>query len=149
MWEWERAAITEFRALDRNHDGFLTPNELVWADSPAGLAAFAMANPALATSSSTTSAPAVSTGASTSTSPFSKKEEKRAEKGRSTDRTAKYVFGALDKNKDGSLSSEEWKNSSSTRTSFERAKVEMTLPIKLDKFMAIYPAPSSRGRRGR
>ncbi|MAG93046.1 MAG: hypothetical protein CMJ48_04785 [Planctomycetaceae bacterium] len=53
-------------------------------------------------------------------------------------RTATYVFEALDTNKDGTLSLDEWSKSRSTRTRFERAGVELKSPVSLEEFTVLF-----------
>ena len=45
-----------------------------------------------------------------------------------------------DKDKDGKLSAEEWQKSSRTRSTFEKKKVKLKLPIDESGFVAAFPA---------
>ncbi len=53
-------------------------------------------------------------------------------------RTATYVFDALDVNKDGTLSLDEWDKSRLTRTRFQRAGVELTSPVSVEEFTVLF-----------
>ena len=55
-------------------------------------------------------------------------------------RRASFVFRSLDRNKDGSLTQEEWERSQSTRRDFEKKNVTPTLPANLEQFGALYIA---------
>ena len=55
-------------------------------------------------------------------------------------RIAKYTFKALDKDKDGTLSAQEWSQSKRTRESFNKKKVKMKLPIDEAGFVAAFPS---------
>ena len=61
---------------------------------------------------------------------------------------AKFNFGRLDLDKDGSLTTEEWSKSQSIRQSFEKAGVKLTLPINADQFAGwqIAVQKADRGR---
>ena len=60
---------------------------------------------------------------------------------------AKYVFGRLDANRDGTLSEEEWRKSETTRQAFEKAGAKLSFPIDADKFAGWQVAVQRAGRR--
>ena len=137
LYEWKLSAIQQFRTLDTNRDGFLTPRELT---STAG-------------SEETTTASTDDTGDSKKESSDDKKSETSTSPGgtvavsaaagpKKDDRTvriAQYTFKALDKDKDGKLSAEEWQKSSRTRSTFAKKKVKLKLPIDEAGFVAAFP----------
>ena len=147
MHEWNRAKLAEFLLLDRNHDGFLTPRELLAAQASGTASligsASAPATPAVAPSAAgspggAVSVPAAATPAATiAAAPSTAAAERAAE---AAQRRAGYVFGALDKDKDGKLSEQEWQQSSGTRASFEKAGVKLTFPVEKDAFVKAFPA---------
>ena len=137
LYEWKLSAIQQFRTLDTNRDGFLTPRELT---STAG-------------SEETTTASTDDAGDSKKESSDDKKSETSTSPGgtvavsaaagpKKDDRTvriAQYTFKALDKDKDGKLSAEEWQKSSRTRSTFAKKKVKLKLPIDEAGFVAASP----------
>lgn len=54
LYEWDRAKLTEFRRLDKNRDGFLTPQELAVTVPPVVAAATPVAAPAAPAATPTT-----------------------------------------------------------------------------------------------
>ena len=136
LYEWKLSAIQQFRTLDKNRDGFLTPRELTsGTDSEETTTASTDASDSGESSddkkAETSSAPGGTVAVSTAAGP--KKDER-------TVRIAKYTFKALDKDKDGKLSAEEWQKSSRTRSTFEKKKVKLKLPIDESGFVAAFPA---------
>lgn len=143
LYEWDRAKFREFFALDVNHDGFLTPRELAQsgdakpaAASSTQLAANKASSPAVSSrgsgSTKGSSPPSSLSGGAITPVQF---DEKSTE-----GRWAKYVFGRLDKDKDGSLTKEEWEQSKSTRGSFEKHKANLSFPAKFADFAGLLVA---------
>lgn len=146
LYEWERAKFAEFRALDRNGDGFLSPKELVAgpsttvATNPASRPSGAVAPSAPSTpppvaspgrpSAATPVAPAASAPAVVTTAPEEDKETKQA----------KFYFKSVDTNKDGTITTEEWTGSRGIRVKFEQANVTPSLPLSEDDFVKEYRA---------
>ena len=132
MYEWPRADLATFRKLDRNHDGFLTPRELLL-----GAATIASAPPtttpaaALSTGSTPSSTPAAATATSTPTATTP------APTG-VTNSQAQTAFSLLDKDKNGTVSTEEWGRSLTTRPAFEKAGILPQLPITQSEFLILY-----------
>jgi Ca2+-binding EF-hand superfamily protein len=121
MYEWDKAKFAEFMALDRNRDGFLTPNELDDPPKPTAVAA-------------TTAKPAPSG------SPTASATDKPATDDNPDTRQAKYFFSLTDKNKNGEISAEEWTASSGIRKMFEKANVAPAMPLKEADFVTHYVA---------
>lgn len=147
LHEWKawrgRAAIAEFRALDRNGDGFLTPRELQSAPSPAPIAAPAVVANAPASSTTTpiattasTATAAASTATTTAspaagaTAPITANDE--------TSKAALRYFDLLDKDRDGKISPSEWKESVRIRGMFQEAKIDISQPMSQADFVANY-----------
>lgn len=134
LYEWDPKRYGEFFRLDRNNDGFLTPAELAAPGSTTGTGS----SPTTATpaaSSSTSSSPSSSTSADSSTAASA--QTTFSENSREY-RFAQFAFRALDRDRDGTLSAEEWSRSRRTRESFERAGVTLPLPANFDQFWAKY-----------
>jgi hypothetical protein len=62
-------------------------------------------------------------------------------------RWAKYVFGRLDKNKDGSLSQDEWNGSVKTRDSFKKHNAQISFPASFESFAGLMVAVSQAERK--
>lgn len=139
LYEWERAKFAEFRALDRNGDGFLSPRELVAASTAAAKPVATTTAPAAATPKpvATPGTPAVAVPPATPATPVvvtTPPEEDRETK------VAKVFFKGLDKNNDGAISEEEWSESRGVRVKFEQAEVTPTFPLSEDEFIKEYRA---------
>ncbi|MBC8288887.1 MAG: hypothetical protein H8E37_01085 [Planctomycetes bacterium] len=136
LYEWDRAKFKEFFAHDQNNDGFLTPRELtagnpVAASPRTTLAATSRTSSTPSSSSKPAEAPKAGSGTIT---PVKFDPES------SDGRRASYVFRSLDRDKDGTLTEEEWERSQSTRRDFERKNVKPPLPAKLEQFAGLYIA---------
>lgn len=145
LYEWDRAKYTEFFALDVNRDGLLTPQEIArsGASTPSAaaqlptaqastgtvMAATSSGRPAALPTSRSSSSPASAPAASGA--PITAVEfDAESQEGR----WAKFVFGRLDRDKDGSISQEEWSQSQSTRLSFEKRNVKVSFPASFEQF---------------
>lgn len=138
LYEWDRARLSDFLLLDRNFDGILTPKELIAAKNLAPVKAPVQApnTPAVSTSSVKSAAVPVVTPAATAkpSSPTSILAPAKVDPDSQEGRMAKFVFGRLDLNHDGSLTEDEWNKSQTTRASFEKAGVRLSLPSNADQF---------------
>lgn len=137
LYEWDRAKYKEFFAMDRNQDGFLTPRELTAttvAAAPAPRSRSTGREPSPRT-------PAQASPPSVSGSMTPEKFDPESSDGR----RASFVFRSLDRDKDGTLTSEEWERSQGTRRDFERANVKPRLPAKLEEFAGLYLAVRKAG----
>lgn len=146
LYEWDRKKYAEFFALDTNHDGLLTPREISRASgaSPAPTTAAVAATTISSTRSASSPAAKPAAAAVTSGSPLAAAEydEKSAE-----GRWAKYVFGRLDKNKDGSLSEDEWNGSARTRESFKKHNAQLSFPASFETFAGLMVAVQRAERK--
>lgn len=156
LYEWSRNDIEGFKKLDRNRDGFLTPQEL-GATAGTKPTIVASANPVPSTSSQSDER--------------SRTDPSRGDSGRGDSRrdrdsgdrrsfgpppgaggppgdprsAAETSFGFMDRDRDGKLSEDEWKNSIRARPMFEKAKIEVKLPMAKEDFVAKYVQASSSG----
>lgn len=147
LYEWDRKKYKEFFALDTNGDSLLTPREISRASdaSPAPTTAIASVAASTGPSRSTpTAKPAAPVKSAPSGAPLTAVEydEKSAE-----GRWAKYVFGRLDKDKDGSLTPDEWNASAKTRDSFKKHNAQITLPAKFESFAGLMVAVQRAERK--
>ncbi|MDA0283956.1 MAG: hypothetical protein O3B86_11450, partial [Planctomycetota bacterium] len=149
LYEWDRRKFAEFFALDTNHDSLLTPHEISRAQgaSPAPSTQFAATiseqSSSATAASGTRNATQPSAKPTTVAAPVSKREPLTAaefDAASAEGRWAKYVFGKLDLNKDGSLTQEEWSKSQTTRISFEKFNARVTFPAKLEDFAGMMVA---------
>lgn len=145
LYEWERAAFAEFVRLDVNGDGLVTPRELArgtGATSPP--ATGSGSTPSRATNSGNSPASTQGTPAPSGASTPSSAAAEAADSSR--ERYAKYVFGALDKNKDGQITPDEWEKSERTREAFAKEKVELSFPVSVEQFVKAYPQNATPSR---
>ncbi len=131
LWKG-RAAITQFDAFDHNRDGYLTPKELTQGSkepetliaggtgtSPASSTAAAVVRPAT---------PPINLETVSLTTPEAEPHVKQAER----------FFSILDRDRDGSLSGQEWQRSSNLRSKFEQAGVSLSEPMPKESFVKYY-----------
>jgi hypothetical protein len=157
LYEWDRSRFAEFLQYDLNSDGLLTASEIAAtkASPPPGFvpqqipgAAPAAGTPAPSTQPASTvsvSASAVSNTAKpvapAASVPSGKPLAPVAVNLESSEgRYARYVFQRLDRNRDGSLTSDEWEQSQSIRQGFEKFSTPLTLPADFDRFAGLYVA---------
>lgn len=131
LYEWDRKKYTEFRKLDLNGDGFLTPAELLPKGSLKSLYDRTLAR------SSTVSSLATATSGTPAT----------ATSGDETDREARNTFSQMDENKDGAVDEADWGRSRRIRPWFESAGIKVSLPLNVETFVSHYRrARESSGR---
>jgi len=129
LYEWDRKKYTEFRKLDLNGDGFLTPAELLPKGSLKSLYDRSLARSSTASSSAT----------ATSGTPATSGDE--------TDREARNTFSQMDENKDGAVDEADWGRSRRIRPWFESAGIKVSLPLNVETFVSHYrQARESSGR---
>jgi len=136
LYEWKLSLITQFRTLDTNGDGFLTPRELSVAAPAEETATASTGDSTKSSENKSESTPSTTVNVSTKAAPSGSKKDA------GTVRIAKYTFKALDKDKDGKLTAEEWGKSKRTRDRFTKAKVQLKLPIDEAGFVAAFPPRS-------
>ncbi|QDU05599.1 EF hand [Gimesia chilikensis] len=154
LYEWRKnnpGKLSEFFSMDLNGDGFLTPKEiqLSKAGTPQRSAASFMF--ALNSGQSGTSQPAPQeSSASATPASVSKSAEQSAQTTAETKPVApssdpmvsqaNYFFKLLDRDKDNSISAEEWKKSRSMRRMFEEASIDLTVTMSQEQFVKHYIA---------
>jgi len=152
FYEWrqtQHGTISQFRAIDRNGDGFLTPFELKLSlEQPAGetvpqvaagpqpgtiqappAATRAPATP-VPTPPPATPRPAAPAPAASQSAPVDMDSPEAAR--------AKYTFRLLDRDRDGSVTPEEWQRSRRLRPMFEAAGVDLSKPMTVEQFVPTY-----------
>ncbi|QDT29810.1 EF-hand domain-containing protein [Gimesia panareensis] len=150
LYEWRKnnpGKLADFFTMDLNGDGYLTPKEiqLSKAGTPQRSAASFMF--ALNTGQPGTS-PAAPQGSSQTAAPSTKPEEKTAQPTAETKPAApssdpmvsqaNYFFKLLDRNKDSSISAEEWQKSRSMRRMFDEANIDLTVTMSQEQFVKHY-----------
>lgn len=162
LYEWSRADLEGFRKLDRNGDGFLTPRELAVTS---GTSPSTMASVSPPSNPDRSQSDASRTDSSRGGS--DRGDSRRGDSGRGRDRDsrdrrpsgfgssdggssdpngrAERSFTYMDQNKDGQISEDEWQRSFTTKPMFERARIEVKLPMPKSDFMAKYIQASSAG----
>ena len=130
--KWRPQEIANFVKMDTNKDGFLTARELIIAEN------FAGESPAAPAETYAYAAPVATPGSSGSDSDGNGGSDSGGgEKASAAE--ARYVFNALDKNRDGKISSDEWSGSKSVREGFEKAGIKLELPVDSSTFLDRYP----------
>ncbi|QDT45016.1 EF hand [Gimesia alba] len=155
LYEWRKnnpTKLGEFFTMDLNGDGFLTPREI--ALSKAGKTQRSAASFMFALNTGQqSSSPATSAGAqpvakqdASKSAPIKKEAVPDASKKESVPSTdpvvnqANYFFKLLDRNKDSSVSPEEWKKSRSMRRMFEKENIDLSVSMSQEQFVSHYVA---------
>lgn len=132
---WKRSDMFAFFELDENQDGFLTPRELNQAESEQDRG-ISMKRDRLAISSG-------SGGRRGGSSRVRSAGSGRTESSRSPEQTsrdsarANYYFGALDRDRDGMISDQEWSRSRIVRGTLEKAGIKVG-PMSKETFVSNY-----------
>jgi Ca2+-binding EF-hand superfamily protein len=139
MYEWPANDYSAFMKLDTNGDGFLTPRELergprsAASSGTAGLASSgsdARRGGSAANRGGSSGAESSEDGNSGATAPAAVVNPVSP---------AETAFNLLDRNKDGTISDEEWQRSISVKGLFERAGATVSLPMSKEDFLKAYP----------
>ena len=129
--QWKPQEIAEFMRMDRNKDGFLTARELVIAENHPDQVAGPASNVAAVYQASTPTTPTPS-GPDADGNPAPAGEKPSAAE-------ARWVFGQLDKNKNGQIEDSEWQGSKTIRAGFEKSGIQIKLPTDQATFLNLYP----------
>lgn len=145
LYEWKQwktlSAIGQFIAMDRNRDGFLTPQELKMAEDVGldNLPAVDIATGGpLPTRNAASSQPAgTSSSERGSVAPAASAVTPPPTDSLSAKLAARY-FKLMDSNKNGSVDPEEWEKSQRIKPMFEKAGIDISQPLSEDEFIAGY-----------
>lgn len=153
LYEWRKnnpTKLGEFFTMDLNGDGFLTPREIALSKAGKTQRSAASFMYALNTGpqNSSTSPPVtpqlagkeiVAKPAANQTAATPAATEKASTP--STDpltTQANYFFKLVDRNKDNTVSPEEWKKSRSMRRMFEEANIDLSVSMSQEQFVSHY-----------
>lgn len=144
LYEWRRFtghSLKEFQELDRNEDGFVTPAEVAAVRPPPTPAP--TTTPATGTAGPPTNPPAAAnapTGGSTpaaNPAPAGDSSTTAQPANEQATRDAKNFFRLLDKNRDGQIAGDEWKDTK-TQALFMKNGVDLTQPMSAEVFAGHY-----------
>jgi Ca2+-binding EF-hand superfamily protein len=140
---WQRTGVAEFTRWDVNRDGFLTPRELAGVAAPSGGASLPAAIVASSSlSGSTSSAPTTtpSAGPSAAVAAVSVSAGGNVDLSSPEAQRAKNYFDALDADKDGTVTPDEFGKSRRLKPMFEKAGQPIAQPVQLPQFVQMYLA---------
>lgn len=149
LYEWRKnnpTKLNEFFTMDLNGDGFLTPREIKLSKegkTQRSAASFMFALSKDEPAESLTSSEKSATSTKLSESKKTTKEKTVPTKSTSTKNDpittqANYFFKLLDRNKDNTVSAEEWKKSRSMRRMFEGANIDLSQSMSQAQFITHY-----------
>ncbi|MCA9043753.1 MAG: hypothetical protein KDA69_05495, partial [Planctomycetaceae bacterium] len=123
--------------MDTNHDGFLTPKEIKYAEAAPVVSSTPTGQPAAPSPNSATATPQPTTPVSTSPPSVSanlSEEDRNSVEGK----RATFYVGRLDQNKNGTIDPDEWSISTTIKPQFEKGGVDISKPMPSDLFIAYY-----------
>lgn len=154
LYEWPRTDFATFQKLDLNNDGFVTAAELTRKDKPRATQTASRPTPAIAMGG-TGAPPATGGGRGDAARAESSRGDNGGDAGgrgggdrsrrggggpgRGSMPPAERAFTALDIDKNGSLSEDEWQRSVSVKAQFEREGISLTFPVSKADFESKYP----------
>lgn len=149
LYEWRKnnpTKLNEFFTMDLNGDGFLTPREIKLSKegkTQRSAASFMFALSKDEPTESLTSSEKSASSTKLSESKKTTKVKTVPTKSTSTNNDpvttqANYFFKLLDRNKDNTVSAEEWKKSRSMRRMFEGANIDLSQSMSQAQFVTHY-----------
>lgn len=139
---WQRTGVAEFTRWDVNGDGFLTPRELNGVAPPSGGSAAPATAIASTSPTRSGSSPAPTTtpsaGASTPVAAVPISTGGNVDLSSPEAQRAKNYFDALDTDKDGTVTPEEFGKSRRLKPMFEKAGQPIAQPVQLPQFVEMY-----------
>ena len=150
LYEWRKnnpTKLGEFFTMDLNGDGYLTPREIQLSKdgkTQRSAASFMFAlNTGSQSEAGSTQTSATPAPAGTKTSGNEKPAPTVNSSTPASDpiaSQASYFFKLVDRDKDNSVSPEEWKKSRSMRRMFEEANIDLTQSMSQEQFISHYMA---------
>ncbi len=140
MYEWmqtRRNDLERYDAIDSNSDGFLTPEELLAADTANAVVASTERKKLTIVSATPTKAKANPAGGPASGNGQSNGSQPNAVPDERTTSRAAERFDSMDTNKDGFVEGAEWENSGRAKGIFEQAGVALS-KMSRDQFTQTY-----------
>lgn len=137
--KWKRDAISDFAKYDHNGDGFLTPREL--SIGPREPVQTVIVSTIASTTSPSNPSPVMTTEseATDDKESSSSTESKAAVDTNSVaGRRAESMFRLLDKDRNESLTAEEWGRSRTIKPLFEKGGIDISQPMSKNDFLSNY-----------